>query len=79
MQYHIAHYMSQQSIVSDTYTETSQNNMNEIKELRQDAVKIIQNIQESNRKYRKELKLMLAEERILEWIINHSIILQSNK
>jgi hypothetical protein len=55
----------------------SQQSVTEIEALCLETAKLIEKLHQSNRKYRKDLRLMLAEERILEWIINHHVAQQS--
>ena len=55
----------------------SKQSMTEVEALCLETAKLIEKLHQSNRKYRKDLRLMLAEERILEWIINHSVAQQS--
>jgi hypothetical protein len=72
--------MSQQSIAKQSIAKQSieQQPMTEVESLCLETAKLLEKIHQSNRKYRKQLKLMLAEERILEWIINHHVEQQSN-
>jgi hypothetical protein len=44
-----------------------------------ETAKLIEKIHQSNRAYRNALRLLLAEERILDWIIKHHLAQQSAK
>jgi len=66
--------MSQQSMAKQS---VAQQSMTEIEALCLETAKLLEKLYQSNRKYRKDLRLMLAEERILEWIINHHVAQQS--
>jgi len=53
--------------------------MRTVEELCLETAKLIEKIHQSNRKYRKDLRYLLAEERILDWIIKHHLAQQSAK
>jgi len=44
-----------------------------------ETAKLIEKIHQSNRAYRNALRLLLAEEQILDWIIKHHLAQQSAK
>lgn len=66
-------YRKRQRKMSTSSIEISTKNGDSAKKLLQDVNDIFKKIHESNRTYRRSLKIMLAEERILEWSLQHII------